>query len=84
MDREERTKATSVKIPEGLLSRIEEDIISSGDFSSRNDYIIAALRQYEAYRIKLLAERKGIKFSENGEINLDTGKIKMFGEQKFE
>lgn len=65
MDRKERTTATSIKIPDGLLSRIDEDVETSGDFTSRTDYIIAAIRYYEDYRTKLLAERKRA-YSENG------------------
>jgi len=61
MKRLDRTKSTSIKIPEGLLSRIEEDVSISGDFSSRNDYIVTALREFEERRSKILAERQKVK-----------------------
>ena len=58
MNRKDRTVPTSIKIPEGLLSRIDMDVESSGDFTSRTDYIVSALRFYEEHRTKVLAERK--------------------------
>lgn len=58
MDRKDRTIATSIKIPEGLLSKIDRDVEISGDFTSRTDYIVSALRFYEEHRTKVLAERK--------------------------
>ena len=66
MDRKDRTTATSIKIPDGLLSKIDQDVNTSGDFSSRTDWILAAIRMYEEHRVKLLAERK-ISYSEDSD-----------------
>lgn len=49
---------TSVKIPTGLLQRIDDDIASTNDFRNRSEWIIAAIRSYEEQRTTLLANRK--------------------------
>lgn len=58
MERKDRSTVVSIRIPDGLLERIEKDIEENGDFTSRADYILSALRQYEDYRTKIIAERK--------------------------
>lgn len=65
MERRDRSTVVSLRIPDGLLEKIEKDIEENGDFTSRADYILSALRFYEDYRTKLLAERKRA-YSENG------------------
>lgn len=49
---------TSIKIPAGLLERIDKDIESNDDFRNRSEWIIAAIRSYEDYRTELIAKRK--------------------------
>lgn len=49
---------TSVKIPTGLLERIDRDIAQYGDFRNRSEWIIAAIREYEKQRTALIAQRK--------------------------
>lgn len=49
---------TSVKIPTGLLQRIDDDIANTGDFRNRSEWIIAAIRSYEEQRATLIANRK--------------------------
>lgn len=58
MERKERTVMISLRVPEGLLSRIENDVEQNGDHASRADWIIAAIRSYETERAKLIAIRK--------------------------
>ena len=50
MERKERTTATSVKIPEGILSKIDRDVEQTKDFASRTDWIMSAIRYYLDYR----------------------------------
>jgi Arc/MetJ-type ribon-helix-helix transcriptional regulator len=57
MERKVRSTIITVRIPNGLLERIDEDVNRSNEFSSRADYILDALRKYEEHRTKLLAER---------------------------
>lgn len=49
---------TSVKIPTGLLERIDRDIAQYGDFRNRSEWIIATIREYEKQRTALIAQRK--------------------------
>lgn len=49
---------TSIKIPTGLLERIDRDIAQYGDFRNRSEWIIAAIREYEKQRAALIAQRK--------------------------
>ncbi|MFT0899785.1 hypothetical protein [Candidatus Methanoprimaticola sp. MG2] len=58
MERKDRSTIVSIRVPDGLLEKIEKDIETSGDFTSRADYILSALRFYEEHRTKVLAERK--------------------------
>lgn len=58
MERKERTIATSIKVPEGLLKLIDADVEKTGEFSSRTDWIIEAIREFLEYRTKIIAERK--------------------------
>ena len=58
MERKERTGMISLRVPEGLLKRIENDVETNGDHASRADWIIAAIREYEQQRTKLMAQRK--------------------------
>ncbi|MDO5853588.1 MAG: ribbon-helix-helix domain-containing protein [Thermoplasmata archaeon] len=58
MERRDRSTIVSIRIPDGLLEKIEADVEGSGDFTSRADYILAAIRHFEEYRIRILAERK--------------------------
>ena len=58
MERKDRSSVVSIRIPDGLLSKIEKDIEENGDFTSRADYILSALRHYEEYRTNLIAARK--------------------------
>lgn len=51
MERKDRTVFVGVRIPEGLVNKIDSDVDSTGDFSSRSDFILYAIR-------KLLNERK--------------------------
>jgi Arc/MetJ-type ribon-helix-helix transcriptional regulator len=82
---EKSTSPTGVKFPSNLLKQIDEEV-DTGDFRNRSELIIAAVRDYitrrQELRIALLNDK--IKFSEKGEIDLDSGKVKMSGEQKFE
>lgn len=48
----------SLRVPEGLLYRIERDVEQNGDHASRADWIIAAIREYESQRTRLIADRK--------------------------
>ena len=58
MERKERTNLISLRVPEGLLYRIEKDIETNGDHASRADWIIAAIREYEKQRTQIIAQRK--------------------------
>ena len=58
MERRDRSSNTTVRIPDGLLKRIEEDVENSGEFASRADWIIAAIRHYIDYREELMSKRK--------------------------
>lgn len=82
---EKSTSPTGVKFPPGLLKQIDEEV-NTGDFRNRSELIIAGVRDYitrrQELRTALLNDK--IKFSEKGEINLETGTSKMSGEQKFE
>lgn len=49
---------TSMKIPKGLLEWIDADVEINEEYRNRSEWIIAAIRHYQDYRIKLLAERK--------------------------
>ena len=46
MERKERTNMISLRVPAGLLERIEADVEQNGDHASRTDWIIAAIRAY--------------------------------------
>ncbi len=69
MERRSQTTQVGVRIPNGLLKKIDEDIDKNGDYASRADYIVASLRQFLEYRTKILIERK--KAFEDEEINQD-------------
>lgn len=58
MERKERTNMISLRVPAGLLERIEADVEQNGDHASRADWIIAAIRAYEEQRTELLSKRK--------------------------
>ena len=58
MERKSRSLVVSIRVPEGLLERVEKDVEENGDHASRADWIIAAMREYEKQRAKLIAERK--------------------------
>jgi len=58
MERRDRSTIVSIRIPDGLLEKIESDIEDSGDFTSRADYILSAIRHYEAYRVQLKKDRE--------------------------
>lgn len=82
MERRDRSTVVSLRIPDGLLEKIEKDIEENGDFTSRADYILSALRFYEDYRTKLLAERKRA-YSENGECDFSpSGSLQLRDEVK--
>ena len=46
MNRKDRSSIISVRIPDGLLNLIENDVEKSGEFCSRADWILAAIRHY--------------------------------------
>lgn len=48
----------SLRVPDGLLERIERDVENNGDHASRADWIVAAIREYEQQRTRIIAERK--------------------------
>lgn len=50
MDRKNQTNFTGVRIPEGLLRIIDEDVEKSKEFASRSDWIMQALRFYADHR----------------------------------
>lgn len=56
--RERNVTNTLVKIPTGLLERIDRDVAQTGDFRNRSEWIIAAIRSYELERTDLIAKRK--------------------------
>lgn len=58
MERKSRSLVVSIRVPEGLLERVERDVEENGDHASRADWIIAAMREYEKQRATLIAQRK--------------------------
>ena len=46
-----RTVELSLEIPQGLLTRIDYDIKQNKDYLDREDWIVTALRHFEAYRL---------------------------------
>ncbi|MBE6519213.1 MAG: hypothetical protein E7Z70_06755 [Thermoplasmata archaeon] len=58
MERKIRTAPTSVKIPPNILQFVDKDVETSGEFSSRTDWIVAAMREFMARRIDILSKRK--------------------------
>jgi metal-responsive CopG/Arc/MetJ family transcriptional regulator len=54
----EDSEQLSIKIPKGLIRFMDIDIAENKDLRNRSEYIIAAIRAYEEYRVKFLAEKK--------------------------
>jgi len=48
----------SLKIPKGLIEKIDKDIEETRDFRNRSEYIVAALRHYQEHRTKIRIEEK--------------------------
>ena len=60
MDRKDRTIATSIKIPKGLLKWIDIDVEKSEEYTSRTDWIVSAIQYYVEKRTRDIEERKKI------------------------
>ena len=50
MVRKDRTVFVGLRIPEGLLEKIDEDVEMTKEFSSRTDYIVCSIREMMAIR----------------------------------
>lgn len=46
MPRKDRSAYVGLRIPDGLLEKIDVDVEKSGEFSSRSDYILCAIREF--------------------------------------
>jgi hypothetical protein len=57
MARLNQTTAVNIRIPNGLLKILDEDITLNEEFASRTDYIVCAIKFFEEHRTKLLSER---------------------------
>ena len=57
MQRKSQTIFVGLRIPEGLLKKIDEDIEKSAEFASRSDYLITAIRFYQEERRKIQEEK---------------------------
>ena len=57
MNRKDRSSIISVRVPDGLLNLIENDVEKSGEFCSRADWILAAIRYYLDQREKQIKLR---------------------------
>lgn len=56
MSSKERDVQTSLRLPQGLVNRIDEYISADPQFNSRTGLIVEAIRHYLDYRIELKAK----------------------------
>lgn len=69
MERRSQTVQVNIRVPAGMLEKIDLDIDESQEFSSRADYILAALRHFDAYREELRKSRE-CDFAPSGSLQL--------------
>ena len=46
MTRKDRSAFVGIRIPDGLLAKIDFEVEDSGEFGSRSDFILCAIRSY--------------------------------------
>ncbi|MFT0899782.1 hypothetical protein [Candidatus Methanoprimaticola sp. MG2] len=46
------------RCPESIIDIIDKDIEMTGEFRTRSEWILSAMRQFVDYRTKIIAERK--------------------------
>lgn len=56
MSSEDRTVTTSLRLPPGLIQRIDGYLDCDAQFTTRTDLIVEAIRHYLDYRIELKAK----------------------------
>jgi len=57
VERKNRTTVVTLRVPEGLIAKVDEDVEKFNDFSSRADFIIVAIRNYLEERAETISER---------------------------
>ncbi|MCL2032197.1 MAG: ribbon-helix-helix domain-containing protein [Methanomassiliicoccaceae archaeon] len=57
MERKNRTTVVTLRVPEGLIEKVDQDVERFNDFSSRADFIIVAIRSYLEERTEAISER---------------------------
>lgn len=67
MRTKDNTIIVGVRIPEGLIRFMDQDIGENRDLRSRSEYIIVALREYEERRTELITEREKIFFKDGAD-----------------
>jgi len=57
VERKNRTTVVTLRVPEGLIEKVDQDVERFNDFSSRADFIIVAIRSYLEERTEAISER---------------------------